>query len=158
MDGGRGAGTDDGGARPSSFVRPFLDRTEPSADDRRPPPGALPVEAADQSAGVRPYYLTGGRVGSGDSGVRVETIVVARSGASRRLPVQAWEQVRLMALAAEPTSVVELAVAMGVPVGVALVLVGDLARGGLLDISAPVVAPRDDVALIRRLIDGVYAL
>ena len=47
---------------------------------------------------------------------------------------------------------------MGVPVGVALVLVGDLAREGLLDLSTPTIAPRDDVALIRRLIDGVCAL
>ena len=90
--------------------------------------------------------------------MRVETIVVARPGAARRLPVHAWEHRQLVSLAAEPASVVELSVAMGVPVGVALVLVGDLAREELLDVSAPAVAPCDDVALIRRLIDGVIAL
>jgi hypothetical protein len=97
-------------------------------------------------------------VGSADGRVRIETIVLARSHAATRLPPHAWEQHRLVALAVRPISVVELSAAMGVAVGVALVLVGDLAREGLLDLSTATVAPKDDVALIRRLIDGVIAL
>lgn len=147
--------SDDSPESQSSYVRPFLGRigaTPPAG------PGAPAPAASAAPADVRPYFLTSGRVASADGRVRVETMVLARPGAAHRLPPQAREHRRLVALAADAHSVVELAVAMGVPVGVALVLVGDLVREGLLDISSPAVAPRDDVELIRRLIDGVCAL
>jgi hypothetical protein len=123
-----------------------------------PPAPSYPSAGDDEAAGIRPYFLTGGRVSSADRRVRVETIVVARPGASRQVPVHAREHQRLVALAAAPISVVELAVALDVPVGVAVVLVGDLARDGVVELSTTAVAPRDDVTLIRRLIDGVAAL
>jgi hypothetical protein len=135
-------GEDDG-----SFIRPFIDQGDLRGD----------VDGEDAAA-IRPYFLTAGRVSSADRRVRVETMVVARPDAAQRLAPAAKEQLRLIELAASPTSVVELSAELGVPVGVALVLVGDLARDGLLDLSAPAVAPCDDVALIRRLIDGVIAL
>jgi hypothetical protein len=97
-------------------------------------------------------------VGSADARVRIETMVVARPGAALRLPPHAWEQHRLLVLAVRPISVVEISAALAVAVGVALVFVGDLARAGLVDLSNTNVAPSDDVALIRRLIDGVLAL
>jgi hypothetical protein len=151
---GRGERGDDEDTRSGApAVRPFLGRPPGPVAAAGPPP-------ADGGGGaVRPYYLTGGRVARADGRVRVETVVVAAVPArAHRLPAAAWEHQRLLGLAAEPTSVVELAAAMGVPVGVVLVLVGDLARDGLLDLSTPSVAPRDDVSLIRRLIDGVCAL
>jgi hypothetical protein len=143
-------GEDGGGDSPA--IRPFLDRTGAGAFGRGPEP------AEDDAAGVRPYFVTRGRVASADARVRVETVLVARPAAVHGLPAHAREHHRLVTLAARPISVAELAVAMAVPIGVVLVLVGDLARDGRLDVSTPTIAPRDDVALIRRLIDGVCAL
>jgi hypothetical protein len=150
-----GRGRDaDGREVGSPAIRPFLDRAQP----RPPAPAEEPVAAEDQAASIRPYYLTRGRVASADARVQVETVVVARPGAVARLPANAREERRLLLLAVRPISVVELAVALNVPIGVVIVLAGDLARDRVLDLSTPTIAPRDDVALIRRLIDGVCAL
>jgi hypothetical protein len=155
---GAGAGSD--GEVEGAFVRPFLDRPGPvpARPSAVPPPAAPPGDGGAEAGAVRPYYQTGGRVGSTDGRVRIETMVLARAGAAARLPAHAWEQHRLLALAVRPISVAELSAAMGVAVGVALVLVDDLARDGMVDLSTATVAPKDDVALIRRLIDGVIAL
>jgi hypothetical protein len=175
---------DASGPADASAVRPFLSRPSgavpdpgrgaplapvPSAPGARSPQVGSGVQAtqagsgvqatqAGPAGGVRPYFLTRGRVASADGRVRVETVVVARRNATFHVAGPAFEHRRLLGLAARPTSVVELAVAMAVPVGVVLVLVGDLAGDGLLDISVPAVAPSDDVDLIRRLIDRVGAL
>jgi hypothetical protein len=144
-----------------AFVRPFLDRRAPAPPPAGPtppvPPAAVP-EAPPEASPVRPYYLTGGRVGSVEGRVRIETMVLARDDAGVRLAPHAREQHRLLALAIRPISVAELSAAMGVAVGVAVVLVDDLARAGLVDLSTAIVAAKDDVDLIRRLIDGVLAL
>jgi hypothetical protein len=158
----------DRGPTDGAFLRPFLDAAaqagaragapgRPGPDGPVPPP-ANPGPPADKVAGVRPYSLTRGRVASSDPRVRLETMVMAVAGSLGRVGPQAQEHRSLLAHAWEPRSVVELAVAAGLPVGVAVVLVGDLAREGLVELSAPAVAPRDDVTLIRRIIDGVAAL
>src|SRR4051812_1267286 len=113
MPAGGGERDDRGTGGGAAAIRPFLGRkpTGPGAASGPPP--------ADEGGGaVRPYYLTRGRVARADGRVRVETVVVAVPSRAHRLPGAAWEHQRLLGLAAEPTSVVELAAAMGVPVGV----------------------------------------
>ena len=57
-----------------------------------------------------------------------------------------------------PTSVVEVAAHLHVPVGVARVLVGDLASGGYLAVHLPPQADdRPDAAILERLLEGLRA-
>jgi hypothetical protein len=152
---------EDDGPPAGAFLRPFVGPLEAAAGDspsaQRAHAGAAGPEPAEAAA-VRPYGLTGGRVASADGRLRVETMVRADGAARHRLRPHAHQHRALVELARVPTSVAELAGASGLAVGVVLVLVGDLARGGLVELSTPAVSPRDDVILLRRLIDGVAAL
>lgn len=140
------------------FLRPFTGHVPPTRPVPAPPSPPDAPAAEPQGAAVRPYSITRGRVTSADSRVRVETMVRAIPGG--RHPdgsVPAGRLRALLAAARGAVSVAELAAAVDLPVAVALVLVGDLATDGLVELSTPTVA-RQDVALLRRLIDGVAAL
>jgi hypothetical protein len=61
-------------------------------------------------------------------------------------------------MCAHPKSLAEIGAALKVPVGVARVLVGDLANGGYLDVHLPRSAADDGGpghALLGRLLDGL---
>jgi hypothetical protein len=70
----------------------------------------------------------------------------------------ALDERRILDLAASPISVAEVSADMGVVVGVARVLVGDLAARGMLDVQSGVSANRPDAALLERVLDGLKAL
>lgn len=134
--------------------RPFLDRLHaPSAADRS-------GEAADETGTVRPYFLTGGRTTTAED-VNIETIVSA-SGAPYAPNSFDPEHDRLLRLVIDPMAVAELAVHLGVPIGVAMVLTGDLAEAGIVTLNNATSrgsdAPADDVALLRKVISGVRTL
>ena len=72
---------------------------------------------------VRPFVMTGGRTRVSDATLRMETVVhtatdVAVGGA--------FESARIVELCRAPHSVAEIAANLGVPLGVAMVLVSDL--------------------------------
>ncbi len=134
--------------------RPFLDRLHaPSAADRS-------GDAADETGTVRPYVLTGGRTTTAED-VNIETIVSA-SGAPYAPNSFDPEHDRLLRLVIDPMAVAELAVHLGVPIGVAMVLTGDLAEAGIVTLNNATSrgsdAPADDVALLRKVISGVRTL
>ena len=106
--------------------------------------------------GARPYLVTGGRTRAREAGMAVETVVVL-SPQRTTLP-QSFERARILDLLVGPLSVAEIAARLGLPLTVALVLVGDLVADGLLIASEPAVEVRHDVSLIERLISGVAAL
>jgi len=66
-----------------------------------------------------------------------------------------WQAI--VALSRQPVSVAEIGAQLKVPVGVARVLVGDLAHAGYLKVSVPQVNAngRPDRELLRRLLDGL---
>lgn len=133
--------------------RPFLDRLSAPAESRR-------SEPEEETGTVRPYFLTGGRTTTAED-VNVETMVTA-SGAPVSPNSLDPEHHRMLALASEPMAVAELAVHMGVPIGVAMVLTGDLAEAGVVTLNNSTSrgsdAPADDVALLRKVISGVRTL
>jgi hypothetical protein len=103
---------------------------------------------------VRPYALTGGRTRP-SSDLPIETLVAAVGPGDD----QPWERRALLSLCRRPVSVVELAARLPVPLGVARVLVADLAADGLVEVHRPpeqVGGP--DVVLLRRVLDGIRAL
>ncbi len=103
---------------------------------------------------VRPFALTGGRtVGDGGT-LPIETMVLARPDRSdaARSPAHG----RVIALCRNTQSIAEVAAYLSVPLGVARVLVADLTASGHLERFET--AMSDDVAIVRRLLDGIRAL
>jgi hypothetical protein len=105
------------------------------------------------------YALTQGRTRPSGRDLPWETLVVATSdgqGARARLR---FEQGRIVDLCRRPVSVAEIASDLGVPLGVAGVLVSDLHAGGYLAVHRPSVGdggrPRREI--LERLLHGLKA-
>jgi hypothetical protein len=105
-------------------------------------------------AALRPWILTGGRTRSVGVDIPVEALVVTTDAppARRFTP----EQAHIVGACRSPIAVAEIAVALGVPIGVARVLVSDLAAGGWVEVCETATTAESD--LIRRLIAGVRAI
>jgi hypothetical protein len=118
------------------------------------PPGAEePVGGG--SAIVRPYVLTRGRTRPAFE-LSVETLVSAvPHGARTGLT---GEHHAVLGLCGEPCSVAELAAHVGVPLGVARVLVGDLAAAGAVAVHRGPGASGPDLALMERVLSGLRKL
>ncbi|MEV7616941.1 DUF742 domain-containing protein [Streptomyces sp. NPDC089799] len=110
-------------------------------------------EADDDALFVRPFIMTGGRVEPLHDGLRLETLVVAAAGAQTE--TLEFERRRIVALCAEPATVAEVATRIGVPLGVAKVLIADLVVGGLLVCQQPKELP---LHVLERIRDHVRAL
>jgi hypothetical protein len=114
------------------------------------------VEDDDSAApGVRPYFITRGRTRASVD-FAIETLVVTSEEGERAAGQLDFERRRLVELCTAARSIAEIASTLSVPLGVARVLVGDLADERFLKVYEP--GSRDDTALIRRLIDGIRAL
>ena len=124
----------------------------------------LPVELApavddveEAAAIVRPYSWTGGRTTS-DFQLEIETMVSVGEELYAG-PIKAEHQ-DVMALCEGPRSVAEIAALLGIPLGVAKVLLGDMAERGLLDVHATAVVEGDvpDLGLMERVLSGLRKL
>lgn len=124
----------------------------PSGGPDAPAPG--PVEPEPDEDLVRPFVITGGRTRHATVQLRVEALVVA-TGAVPARPLR-FEHARIIETCRSPISVAEVAARVGVPLGVAQILVGDLAEAGLVQVheARQVATP----ALLLRMIDAVRAL
>jgi hypothetical protein len=102
----------------------------------------------------RPYLLTGGRTRSIGEDIAIEALVVTRERTTPRGLTP--EQVRILDACRSPISIAEIAVTLSVPIGVARVLVSDLAATNHVEVCETV--NRTDFELVRRLIAGVRAI
>jgi len=114
----------------------------------------LPPSKPTASDFVRPFVLTGGRTRSRDASLRMETMVQTVTDAPGSLT---FEHARIVDYCWEPRSVAEVAAAILAPLGVAIVLVGDLVEAGCLETtySDPVEIELD---ALTRMIERVRAL
>lgn len=140
------------------FDRPFLGAGAPA--DPSPVAPAVGQEPEEGAEAVRAHLLTGGRTGGGAAGIAVETTAVLtplgeRAVADRSL---AFEPGQVLQVCAQARSVAEVAALVGVPLGVAQVLVGDLVGRELLITTSTAKSLAFDVSFIERLINGVAAL
>jgi len=133
-----------------SISRPFLAALRPTTEP------ALPDTAVDEPDGVRPYFVTQGRVHDDLSGF--ETIYVLTPGGAAGLDLLSFEHRDIAALCRQPQSVVEISALLRLPLGVATVLTRDLATQGYLIAGEPAADPASDPSLIMRLINAVHAL
>ncbi|MGH3774426.1 MAG: DUF742 domain-containing protein [Pseudonocardiaceae bacterium] len=106
---------------------------------------------------VRPYSWTGGRTAA-QVDLAVETLVSA-TGRPPDPPARA-EHRTILRLCATPHSVAELAALLSMPLGVARVLLGDLAATGSVAVHRTVGAAdaAPDVALMQRVLTGLRRL
>lgn len=104
---------------------------------------------------VRPFVMTQGRTRAERRDLRLETMLCARAGVSSAgLPS---EQADLLESCRTPVSVAEASAALGLVVGVTVIIAGDLVAGGYLEIhqTDPVEIELD---VLSRMIERVRAL
>lgn len=118
----------------------------------------------DRAGRVVPVYaLTRGRTHT-ESGMDmpVEAMVTVSGHGARLATTLDFEYRTIIELGGRrPVSVIEIGAALGVPVGVARVLVSDLADAGYLVVHAPpptTTAGGPSRALLERLLDGLRTL
>ena len=133
---------------------------EPAPAEPAPAPPAWPEPDPQYyedpaSSFVRPYVFTGGRTRS-QFELSLETLVSVVPGrAATRL---GGEHAAVVELCREPRSVAEVAAVLTVPLGVARVLVGDLAGAGVVAVHRSVGAGGPDLALMERVLGGLRRL
>jgi Protein of unknown function (DUF742) len=106
------------------------------------------------------YAVTRGRTRAAGRELPLEAVVTdtglaATSGAELRMESRA-----IVEMCSQPRSLAEIGAALRVPVGVARVLVGDLANWGYLEVHLPHTAGGDGGpghAILGRLLDGLRA-
>lgn len=91
-------------------------------------------EPADGGRVVPVFAVTGGRTRAGDHDLPFESILTATDLEADELQL---EYRVIVAMARDPVSLMEIGAGLGVPVGVARVLVSDLAASGHLVVHAP---------------------
>lgn len=139
--------------------------TAPSPRPAPAQPAIIPAEPEPEdtprgpaAASVRPYILTGGRTQT-NLHLGLETLVsVRRTGAVLAGMTDIAHQA-VIELCARPTSVAEIAALMAVPLGVARVLVGDLAQSGALFVHRnPMADGVLDAVFLSRVLHGLRRL
>lgn len=120
-----------------------------------------PYQPADGggSSVVRPYTWTRGRTRSGFA-LEIETLVSTSTRGREQFGVLQFEHRSVAELCDQARSVAEVAALLGVPLGVAKVLVGDMAGLGLVVVHQTVSSNGDvpDLALMERVLSGLRRL
>ena len=107
---------------------------------------------------VRPYAMTGGRTRSDTLGLDLITLVVAMHGATD-LDVEP-EYERIMSACQFPTSVVEVAAKVDLPLQVVKVLLSDLINQRLIIFRSPVTSTAEPPSqhVLQAVLDGIRKL
>jgi hypothetical protein len=127
-----------------------------------PAAGGPPARPAGAAGRVVPVFaVTGGRTRSTGTDLPIESLVTLTDQASLGGDLQMEYRI-IVQLAVRPVSLVEIGAALRVPVGVARVLVSDLAEAGYLEVHLPQAAadgtgggPAPEI--LERLLEGLRA-
>jgi uncharacterized protein DUF742 len=119
--------------------------SEDQRDNRQREPGRL----------VRPYYMTGGRARPAQNDLEIEALV-STTAQGERSPKLNVEQRAIVALCRDLLSIAEVSARLDLPLGVARVVIGDMAAEGLVILHRPTtVGDRPDLALLQRVLYGL---
>jgi hypothetical protein len=115
---------------------------------------------ADAGPVVRPYQLTRGRTRHGGDAFDLVATVAATSGRAADVGALAPEHVSVLQLARRPTTVVDIASDVDLPLGVVRILLADLRELGLVLIRQPATtkAQRVDKNTLREVLNGLRGL
>ncbi|WP_328331830.1 MULTISPECIES: DUF742 domain-containing protein [unclassified Streptomyces] len=143
---------------PSPYDQP--PRIQPVQPHWRPHQQPDPAPAQDRNPLVRPYAMTGGRTRPRYQ-LAIEALVSTTAEPSQ-LQGQLPEHQRICRLCVEIKSVAEISALLTIPLGVARILVADLAEAGLVAIHQPggddAVGGQPDVTLLERVLSGLRKL
>jgi Protein of unknown function (DUF742) len=107
---------------------------------------------------LRPYLLTSGRASPVDHTLEIEAqVVTTRLGAAAQRSLT-FERRDIVELCRDSVSVAEVAALLGLHIGVARVLVADLAELGYVVVRRPAAQPSQDLGMIERVIRGLEAI
>ncbi|GHF93258.1 DUF742 domain-containing protein [Streptomyces sp. NRRL_ISP-5395] len=143
--------------QPQRYDAPQRSRIQPVQQQRRAPE---PEKPAAHNPLVRPYAMTGGRTRPRYQ-LAIEALVSTTADPSR-LQGQLPEHQRICRLCIEIKSVAEISALLSIPLGVARILVADLAEAGLVAIHQPggdeAAGGQPDVTLLERVLSGLRKL
>jgi hypothetical protein len=117
-----------------------------------------PVAPPEPGRVVPVYAVTGGRTRSTGAELPMESLVMASDW--RPWPGMQSEYRTILEMADRPVSLVEIGAALQIPVGVARVLVSDLAGAGYVAVYEPERTGDDGrphAAVLERLLEGLRA-
>jgi hypothetical protein len=152
-----GGGTDGFGLLLGSSVVNEPVVTEPSVES---PVDALPIDdLGDEAAMVRPYAWTRGRT-KANYDLKLETLISTTDLGQDETLLQQLEHREVSSLCRYPLSVAEVAAKLSIPLGVARVILSDMAELGLISIHRTFAD--DDIAahlvLMERVLSGLRRL
>ncbi|THA24323.1 DUF742 domain-containing protein [Streptomyces sp. RKND-216] len=142
-------------------VQPPQHRPEPGSGGPRGGDFDVDDGRSDQQPLVRPYAMTGGRTRPRYQ-LAIEALVHTTAD-SAQLQGQLPEHQRICRLCYEIKSVAEISALLSIPLGVARILVADLAEAGLVAIHQPGGGDsgadgQPDVTLLERVLSGLRKL
>ncbi|OKK20449.1 hypothetical protein AMK16_08130 [Streptomyces sp. CB00455] len=139
--------------QPQQPQQPHMPPQAPPRATRQPAPKA-------HNPLVRPYAMTGGRTRPRYQ-LAIEALVSTTADPAR-LQGQLPEHQRICRLCQEIKSVAEISALLSIPLGVARILVADLAEAGLVAIHQPggdeSAGGQPDVTLLERVLSGLRKL
>ncbi|MEU2070500.1 DUF742 domain-containing protein [Streptomyces anulatus] len=142
--------------QPQRYDTPQQPRIQPVQQRQAPEP----AKPAAHNPLVRPYAMTGGRTRPRYQ-LAIEALVSTTADLSR-LQGQLPEHQRICRLCIEIKSVAEISALLSIPLGVARILVADLAEAGLVAIHQPggdeTAGGQPDVTLLERVLSGLRKL
>ncbi|MGP4006486.1 DUF742 domain-containing protein [Streptomyces sp. 4N124] len=143
---------------PGPYDQPHQPRIQPVQPQRRAPEQA-PAGASSNPL-VRPYAMTGGRTRPRYQ-LAIEALVHT-TAQPHQMQGQLPEHQRICNLCREIKSVAEVSALLTIPLGVARILVADLAEAGLVAIHQPGgdenAGGQPDVTLLERVLSGLRKL
>jgi hypothetical protein len=125
----------------------------------RVPDEPLPLSAPTGAAAVRPYAWTRGRTKT-NFDLAIETLVSTSASGRDQLHMLQMEHRSVAELCDRPRSVAEVAALLALPLGVARVLLGDMAGLGVVTVhqTASTTGNLPDLALMERVLSGLRRL
>ncbi len=103
---------------------------------------------------LRPYAITGGRTAAPQF-LNLETQLRRANGADPSSPHR-WESARIIEMTERPIALVEVAARIGMPVGVAKVIVADLIEQGAITTGTEQSSSDESFSsLLERVLDGL---
>ncbi|MFJ5677064.1 DUF742 domain-containing protein [Streptomyces sp. NPDC093097] len=145
-------------SEPSPYHQPQAPRIQP-VQPPRPAPEPAPTGGMNNPL-VRPYAMTGGRTRPRYQ-LAIEALVSTTADPAK-LQGQLPEHQRICHLCREIKSVAEISALLSIPLGVARILVADLAEAGLVAIHQPggdeTAGGQPDVTLLERVLSGLRKL
>jgi hypothetical protein len=161
----RGDDADDPPAREEPAERAAPTSAGPTWPEPAPATGPIDVRPDDQfvldtvAAAVRPYAWTRGRTKSGFD-LAIETLVSTSQRGRDQMAMLQVEHRAVAQLCEQTRSVAEVAALLSLPLGVARVLLGDMAGLGVVTVhqTASSAGNAPDLALMERVLSGLRRL